>query len=80
MRTIYPRTAASMHSDSVALGIALFTELVERFDRAPQLLIAAAYLDAGCCLDAPELLPAGGCYGEDWGDAQLAHQLTVARG
>ena len=67
------------------IGLRMFVETFRRAsNHSDKALREMATLDGGYCLDAPELIPAGGCRNWDVpGDPErlcLPEQITVERG
>lgn len=76
---VYRRTAGPVF-DPNGPSMQLFTALIERDPCAPRHLTTAAYIDGAYCLDAPEMLPAGGCRACAWGRTPTPEQITTQRG
>ena len=69
-------------------GVFIFMEMMRRLkagiyggEKAPKHLIDACWIDGKYCLDAPDIMPAGGCIwheiDEEFGG--LPEQLTINR-
>lgn len=80
-KLVYLKAAPDVGDHTTWLSVKLLMELHRRGLRVRS--DRNHWIDAGYCLDAPEEMPAGGCYGEtfeDMGeDGALASQLTVQR-
>jgi hypothetical protein len=74
--------ALSLHGHP-SLGPILLCETYKKhgMNKPPRVLIDLAWKDAGYCLDAPDLLPAGGCRSENLDDdmVDVPMQITVER-
>ncbi|WP_170162270.1 hypothetical protein [Caldimonas tepidiphila] len=73
------RSMAGPVFDPNGPSMQLFTALIERDPSVPIHLTTAAYLDGMYCLDAPELLPAGGCRSIAFGKTSMPEQLVARR-
>jgi hypothetical protein len=89
----YHLTASPVFDTSWGFGAVLMCNMAKHFPTpsgygslAPKHLLRAAWDDHGYCIDAPQTMPAGGCYGLDLpplGDDEtpsyMPAQLTVER-
>jgi hypothetical protein len=89
----YYLTASPVHDIKWGFGAILMSNVAMRLPnpngygtQAPRYLLRAAWDDYGYCIDAPETLPAGGCYGLDLPQFEpddkpqyMPAQLTVER-